>query len=217
VTSIAAKPILRGWIHAAYTPLVLAAVIVLVVLSPTGISTAAAVVFAFTALGLFGTSAVYHIGNGRMAQRVTAVLQRIDHANIFLIIAGTYTPLAVLLLPANSARNLLLIIWSGAILGLLVQLFWSKAPRWVYVPVYIALGWVAVAFMNQFAAVGGWALVALILGGGIAYTLGAVIYGMKRPNPSLKWFGFHEIFHTFTVIGFAYHIMAIFIAAIAAR
>jgi len=211
------KPKLRGWLHAGATPLVLLAAIVLVILMPTAVDRVAASVFGITALSLFGTSGVYHIGNGRMSRAVTAVLRRIDHANIFLIIAGTYTPLSVLLLPSSTARTLLAIVWSGALAGLLAHLFWMSAPRWVFVPVYIALGWVAVAFMNQFAYFGGPAIVALIVGGGLAYTVGAIIYGLKRPNPWPKWFGFHEVFHACTIVGFTCHTVAIFLAAIAAR
>jgi hemolysin III len=209
------KPKLRGWVHAVTTPFALAAGIVLIVLSPPVAGRVAAAVFTLTSLSLFGMSAIYH--RGRWSATVHAVLRRIDHANIFLIIAGTYTPLAVLLLEPHVARVLLLIVWGGAIAGLLAHLFWMNAPRWVYVPVYVALGWVAVAYMSQFWATGGPAVVWLVISGGIAYTAGAVIYGTKFPDPSPRWFGFHEIFHVLTVVGFTCHTIAIFIAAIAAR
>ncbi|WP_425956247.1 PAQR family membrane homeostasis protein TrhA [Xylanimonas sp. McL0601] len=209
------KPKLRGWIHAVTAPLALAAGIVLVVLSPPVAGKVAATVFMVTSLSLFGTSAVYH--RGQWSVKVAAALRRMDHANIFLIIAGTYTPLAVLLLPTRTATILLFIVWGGAVVGLLARVFWMSAPRWAYVPVYVALGWVAVAYMNQFWATGGPAVVWLVIAGGIAYTLGAVIYGTKFPNPSPRWFGFHEIFHALTVVGFTCHTVAIFIAALAAR
>jgi hemolysin III len=206
------KPKARGWIHAGATPLVLAAGIVLIVLSSPVVGKVAAAVFTATSLSLFGMSAIYH--RGRWSTRVAGVLRRIDHANIFLIIAGTYTPLSVLLLTRHNATVLLLIVWGGAGLGLLAHLFWMAAPRWVYVPVYVALGWVAVAYMHQFWQTGGPAIVWLVICGGIAYTLGAVIYGTKFPNPSPRWFGFHEIFHACTVLGFACHTVAIFIATL---
>ncbi|QAY63437.1 hemolysin III family protein [Xylanimonas allomyrinae] len=209
------KPRLRGWIHAVTAPLALAAGIVLVVLSPPVAGRVAATVFMVTSLSLFGTSAVYH--RGTWSTKVAAVLRRMDHSNIFLIIAGTYTPLAVLLLPSRTATVLLALVWGGSAVGLLARVFWMSAPRWVYVPVYVALGWVAVAYMGQFWASGGPAVVWLIIAGGIAYTLGAVIYGTKFPNPSPRWFGFHEIFHALTVAGFTCHTIAIFMAAIAAR
>lgn len=207
----AVKPRLRGWIHAGVAPLVLAASIVLVVLSPTPAAKWSTAVFGLSAVLLFGTSAVYH--RGRWSPRVQGVLRRLDHTNIFLIIAGTYTPLAVLLLPASTARILLIIVWSGALVGLLARVLWLGAPRWVYVPVYLALGWVAVAFLPQFWQSGGPAIVWLVAAGGLAYTVGAVVYGLKRPNPSPRWFGFHEIFHALTIAGFACHYVAIFLVA----
>ncbi|MEG3614489.1 PAQR family membrane homeostasis protein TrhA [Isoptericola haloaureus] len=208
------KPKLRGWIHAVTTPLALAASIVLVVLAEPVAGKVAAAIFGLSALMLFGTSAVYH--RGTWSPRVEAVLRRMDHANIFLIIAGTYTPLAVALLDQRSATILLTIVWSGAVAGLLARVLWMNAPRWLYVPVYVALGWVAVAYLGQFGATGGPAVVWLVAGGGLAYTLGAVVYGTKYPDPSPRWFGFHEIFHVLTVIGFACHTVAIYLASLAA-
>jgi hemolysin III len=139
-----------------------------------------------------------------------------DHTNIFLVISGTYTPLAVALLPADTARLLLVIVWAGALVGMLARIFWLGAPRWVYVPVYIALGWVAVWFLPTFwrAENGGPAVVWLVIAGGLAYTLGAVVYGLKRPNPSPRWFGFHEIFHLLTVVGFTCHYIAVTMAVL---
>lgn len=207
------KPRLRGWIHAGVAPFVLVASVILVVLSPTPAARWSTAVFGVTAVMLFGTSAFYH--RGRWSDRTAAVLRRLDHTNIFLIIAGTYTPLAVLLLPASTARTLLVVVWSGALVGLLARIFWLGAPRWVYVPVYVALGWVAVWFMPQFWESGGPTVVWLIAGGGLAYTVGAVVYGTKWPNPSPRWFGFHEIFHVLTVVGYGCHYAAVSIAAYA--
>jgi hemolysin III len=209
------KPKLRGWIHAGVSPFVLAAGIVLVALSPTSASRWANIVFAISAVLLFGTSAVYH--RGTWSPRTAAALRRMDHTNIFLIIAGSYTPLAVLLLPNDTARLLLIIVWSGALVGLLMRVFWLGAPRWLYVPIYVALGWVAVAFLPQFYRSGGPAVVWLVIAGGVAYTIGAVVYGTKWPNPSPRWFGFHEIFHSLTVAGYTSHYIAVSIATYALR
>ncbi|NLE71460.1 MAG: hemolysin III family protein [Actinomycetales bacterium] len=206
----AVKPRLRGWIHAGVAPFVLAAAIVLVALSPTTPARLANVVFGVSAVLLFGTSAVYH--RGRWSPRVAGVLRRMDHTNIFLIIAGTYTPLTVLLLDWPTKRNLLVIVWSGAFAGLLMRVFWLGAPRWLYVPIYVALGWVAVWFLPDFSDAGGPAVLWLVIAGGIAYTVGAIVYGLKRPNPSPRWFGFHEIFHALTVAGFTCHYVAVSIA-----
>src|SRR5690554_2347657 len=211
----AIKPRLRGWIHAGTAPFALAASIVLVALAPPVAPRLATAVFGLSAVLLFGTSAVYH--RGTWSPRVAAVLRRLDHTNIFLIIAGTYTPLAVVLLPEATARTLLLIVWSGALVGLLMRIFWLGAPRWLYVPIYLALGWVAVAYLGPLWTAGGAAVVWLILAGGLAYTAGAIIYGLKRPNPSPVWFGFHEIFHVLTVVGYTCHLVAVFLATLAAR
>ncbi|GIG28580.1 PAQR family membrane homeostasis protein TrhA [Cellulomonas marina] len=210
----AVKPRLRGWLHAGVSPLVLAACVVLVALAPTPAARWSTAVFGLSAVLLFGTSAVYH--RGTWSPRTAAVLRRLDHTNIFLIIAGTYTPLSVLLLPASTARTLLLVVWSGALAGVLARVLWLSAPRWVYVPVYVALGWVAVWFMPAFGRSGGDAVLWLVAGGGLAYTLGAVVYGLRRPDPSPRWFGFHEVFHALTVVGFACHFVAVAIATAAA-
>src|SRR6476620_11508292 len=202
----ALKPHLRGWIHAGTFPLALAAGIVLVCLAPTGTARLCAAVFGLTAAMLFGTSAVYH--RGTWSPRVQGVLKRLDHSNIFLIIAGTYTPFALLLLPPEQSRTLLLIVWAGALAGVLFRVLWVGAPRWLYTPVYVALAWVAVFYLGPLLHFGGVAIVTLIAVGGLLYTLGAVVYGIKRPNPSPRWFGFHEIFHTLTVAAFAVHYIA---------
>ncbi|EYR63665.1 DNA-binding protein [Actinotalea ferrariae CF5-4] len=208
------KPRLRGWVHAGATPLVVAASVALVVMAPTAGGKVTSAVFGISAVLLFGTSAVYH--RGTWSPRTGAVLRRLDHTNIFLIIAGTYTPLTWLLLPSPLDRNLLLVVWIGAVAGLLARVFWLHAPRWFYVPVYVAHGWVAVWFLPEFAASGGAVIAWLIGAGGLAYTVGAVVYGTKRPNPSPRWFGFHEIFHVLTVVGYGCHYVAVSIAVHAA-
>jgi hemolysin III len=206
----AAKPKLRGWIHAGSFPLVVAAGIVLVILAPEGRARIGAGIFAITAAMLFGTSALYH--RGTWSDTVRGLLKRMDHSNIFLIIAGTYTPFALLLLPPNQTRSLLLIAWIGAICGVLFRVFWVGAPRWLYTPIYVALGWVAVFYLKPLYQAGGAAVVILIAVGGLLYTLGAVVYGIKRPNPSPRWFGFHEIFHVLTVAAFVVHYIAVSMA-----
>lgn len=202
----AVKPKLRGWLHAGTSPLALAAGIVLICLAPAGKAKVGAVVFTVTAVLLFATSAVYH--RGTWSAKVHGVLKRMDHSNIFLIIAGSYTPFALTLLPWDQARTLLLIVWSGAIGGVLFRVFWVGAPRWLYTPIYVALGWVAIFYFGPLLKFGGPAIITLIAVGGGLYTLGAVVYGTKHPNPFPKWFGFHEIFHAFTVAAFVVHYVA---------
>ncbi len=197
----AVSPKLRGWLHAGTFPVSVAAGIVLVTLAP-GRARLPVAVFSLTAAMLFGVSALYHRGHWSPGTR--AVLKRLDHANIFLIIAGTYTPFTVLLLPSGPARVLLWLVWTGALAGVAFRVLWVGAPRWLYVPVYLALGWVAVMYLPDFLR-GGVAAFALLVIGGLLYTVGGVIYGIKRPNPSPRWFGFHEVFHALTVAAFIAH------------
>ncbi|WP_066584882.1 PAQR family membrane homeostasis protein TrhA [Cellulomonas timonensis] len=208
----AIKPRLRGWLHAGMFPLVVVASIVLVATAPTFTARWSCTVFGITSMLLFGTSGVYH--RGTWSPRVTGVLRRLDHSNIFLIIAGTYTPLAALLLPPRTRDILLIVVWSGAVLGLLARVLWLGAPRWVYTPIYVALGCVALGFLPQFwEAPGGVPAVWLIIACGVAYIAGAVVYALKRPNPSPRWFGFHEVFHALTIIGFTCTYVAVAIAS----
>ncbi len=141
-----------------------------------------------------------------------AILRRLDHSNIFLLIAGTYTPLGVVLLRGNDRILLLSLAWGGALIGILFRIFWVGAPRWLYTPIYLALGWVAIFWMGDFYQLGGASVVTLLAIGGGLYSIGAVIYGTKRPNPSPLWFGFHEIFHACTVAAFICHYVAVSIA-----
>jgi hemolysin III len=203
------KPKLRGWLHLGMFPAVLISGLVLTALASSTRARIACGIFVLTACLLFGVSALYHRGN--WSPRMDGVLRRLDHANIFLIIAGTYTPFA-LLLPKDEARTMLLIVWGGALMGVLFRVLWVGAPRWLYTPVYVALGWVAVFYLGPLLHFGGPAIVILIAVGGLLYTLGAVVYGTKRPNPSPRWFGFHEIFHAFTVAAFVCHYIAVSIA-----
>ena len=194
----------------------------LIVLSPTPTTRIGSALFAATALILFTVSAIYH--RGTWSPRTWNFLRRFDHSNIFLLIAGSYTPFALIFLEGSARTLLLSIVWTGAILGVVFRVFWTDAPRWLYVPIYIALGWAAVFFIPQFAdgarafdpaiAI---AVLALVAAGGILYTLGGVVYGLKRPNPFPRWFGFHEVFHTFTVLAFATHYVGVSLATYSLR
>ncbi|MBP6995584.1 MAG: hemolysin III family protein [Phycicoccus sp.] len=201
----AVKPKLRGWLHLGMAPLAFIAGLALIVFTDSRSARISAAVFTLTAVLLFGTSAIYH--RGTWGPKMNGFLKRFDHANIFLIIAGSYTPFA-LLLPPHQARTMLLIVWSGAILGVLFRVAWVGAPRWLYVPVYVALGWVAVFYLGPLLDAGGPVVISLIVAGGLLYSTGALIYGLKRPNPSPRWFGFHEIFHALTILAFITHYVA---------
>lgn len=209
-TIVETKPLLRGWIHTVMAPLALIGGIIIVIAAPTAADKISCAIFTVAGVLLFGNSGIYH--RGEWSPTTNAVLRRLDHANIFLVIAGTYTPLAVMLLPTSQATVLLWIVWIGAAVGLLARMFWLNAPRWVYVPIYLGLGWVAVGYLGSFYDSAGWAGVLLIILGGVAYSVGAVCYALKRPNPSPKWFGFHEIFHVCTVLGWGAHFAAVCVA-----
>ncbi|GAA1928671.1 PAQR family membrane homeostasis protein TrhA [Nocardioides marmoribigeumensis] len=197
------KPRLRGWLHAAIVPVTLAAGLVLVLTSAPGAARVGSAVFATSALVLFSVSATLH--RGRWGLRTNRLLTRLDHACIFLLIAGTYTPFTLLLLDGTRQVLMLSIAWGGALLGATFRVVWTGAPRWLYTPLYIALGWASVFFLGDFLARGGVTVVALIAAGGLLYTVGGVVYGLRRPNPIPSWFEFHEVFHAFTVVAFAAH------------
>jgi hemolysin III len=196
-----AKPKLRGWLHTVTSPVALAAGVVLIVLAPSGLATAAAAAYAVTSVVLFTTSAVYH--RGQWSPAAENRLKRVDHANIFLLIAGSYTPFAVLALTDETRIAVLCAVWGAAIVGVVFRVFWVGAPRWLYTLLYIGLGWAAGLFVPQLIHGAGVAAFVLIAVGGLLYTFGGVVYGLKRPNPSPRWFGFHEIFHACTVAAFA--------------
>ncbi|CAM5376742.1 hemeolysin-III related [Streptomyces sp. ADI98-12] len=205
------KPKLRGWLHAGMFPAVVIAGLALTAFTGSTRGRIACAIYALSACLLFGVSALYH--RGTWGTRGEAVLRRLDHANIFLIIAGTYTPLTMLLLPEAEGRWLLWGIWAAALAGILFRVFWVGAPRWLYTPCYIAMGWAAVFFLPDFMRAGGVAVLVLIVIGGLLYSVGGVIYGLKRPNPSPRYFGFHEVFHSLTLAAFAVHYIGISLVA----
>jgi hemolysin III len=202
---------MRGWLHAGTFPVAVVAGVVLVILAPSTEVRISAAIYSFTAALLFGVSAMYH--RGEWSDRTRDALKRFDHSNIFLIIAGTYTPFALILLPDGQAAILLALVWAGAVIGILFRVLWIGAPRWLYVPIYLALGWASVFWLPEFASNGGAAVITLIIVGGLFYTVGAIVYGTKRPNPSPRWFGFHEVFHALTLAAFASHHVGIWLAA----
>ncbi|WP_426241729.1 PAQR family membrane homeostasis protein TrhA [Nocardioides sp. LHG3406-4] len=216
------KPRLRGWSHAVVAPLAMAAGIVLVVLSPNATTRLGSAVFAGTAMVLFSVSAIYHRGN--WSPRVHELLRRFDHSNIFMLIAGTLTPFALLLLDGAEQWTMLAISWGGAFAGVGLKVFWGTAPRWLDAPIYIVLGWAPVFFFGDFLAGAmdygdtvGTAVITLVIVGGALYTLGGVVYGTKFPDPSPRWFGFHEVFHTFTILAFVTHYVGVSLATYSLR
>jgi hemolysin III len=210
-----AIPRLRGWLHATTAPLAVVAGVVLVALSPTPGIRIGSTLFALSAVILFTASATLH--RGGWSARTNAILTRLDHSSIFLLIAGSYTPFTLLLLRGSDRTTLLWVAWGGAAAGIAFRVLWSTAPRWVYTPIYIALGWAAVVFAGDFVRNGTPGVVLLLALGGLLYTVGAVVYGLRRPNPVPSWFGFHEVFHALTVVAFAAHYTGISMATYALR
>ncbi|MEU6040202.1 hemolysin III family protein [Actinomadura sp. NPDC047616] len=203
----AVKPKLRGWLHAGTFPLALVAGLVLVALGPTLGARLCAAVYALTSALLFGVSAAYH--RGRWSERVGDWLRRFDHANIYLIIAGTYTPFAYLILEGAVRAIVLSVVWAGATAGVLFRVLWIRAPRWLYTALYIGLGWVAAFFVPQFLDGTGVTVAILVALGGVLYSIGGLVYGLRRPDPSPRWFGFHEVFHALTVAAYILQYIAV--------
>lgn len=203
-----ARPRLRGWLHLGTAPLAVIAGIILVGFAPTTAARAASAIYALSAVLLFSTSATYHIG--RWSPRTAAVLRRLDHANIYLIIAGTYTPFVLLVLDGPQITAMLALIWGCATAGILFTLVWLHAPRWLSTGLYVALGWIALLFLPDLIRGVAPVPLLLLLAGGILYSLGALVYALKRPDPFPRWFGFHEIFHALTLVAFTSQYIAVF-------
>ena len=206
------KPRLRGVLHqwAFFVSVIAGAVLVLV--APAGRATLATTIYALTVAGLFGVSAVYHRVNW-VSAAARRWMRRLDHSMIFLLIAGTYTPFALLALHGGLATAILVTVWAGALTGIVFNLVWVDAPKWLTAITYVALGWVAiVAFPSMFDELGVTATLLVALGG-ILYTLGAIVYATRRPDPAPAVFGYHEIFHALVIAAAAlqYAVIAFFV------
>ncbi len=201
-----ARPRLRGWLHTGAAPLALVLGTLLFPFVSTARGVFAVSVFTLCSIILFGMSALYHRFDWK--PRTKAVLRRFDHANIFLLIAGTYTPLALLALPPEKGWLLFGLVWGISVVGIVFNVAWITAPRWLYVALYLVTGWIAVMYIVDLvhASVG---MMVLVVVGGLIYTGGAVVYALKRPNPWPNTFGFHEIFHAGTVAAWVCHWAAI--------
>ena len=203
----ALKPRLRGVLHEAAFAVSLVTGTALVCLADGARARTAAVVYAVSVALLFGTSAAFH--RGSWEGRSYTVMQRLDHSTIFILIAGTYTPFALLLLEGAARWTVFGIVWGGALLGVVLRNAVRRPARWLFVALYLALGWVALGVLPQLHDTGGLAVVVLLLAGGVLYSAGAVVYALRRPDPSPRWFGFHEVFHAFTLAAFVTHYIAV--------
>jgi hemolysin III len=207
---------MRGWLHTYAFFAALVAGVVLCSIAATRPGWAplvSCVVYSLTVCGLFGTSALYH--RRVWSERGYQIMRRMDHSMIFLFIAGTYTPFCALLLAPRPATVMLALVWGGALAGVAVKVAWPHAPRWVSAPLYLALGWVAVAMLPQILHGGGVTALVLLLVGGAIYSVGAVFYALRKPNPWPTVFGHHEFFHACTLVAAICHHVAIYFALFA--
>ncbi|SDK95564.1 PAQR family membrane homeostasis protein TrhA [Lentzea albidocapillata] len=208
------RPRLRGWLHFWSFIASVATGATLIALAASTVSARAALatsVYGLTVLGLFGVSALYHRVTWK-SDRVRTWMKRMDHSMIFVFIAGTYTPFALLAMNPGTGSTVLWVVWIGALLGVTLKLAWPHAPRWLGVPIYIALGWVAVFVLPELLHHAGVAALVLLLVGGALYTVGAVFYATRWPNPWPQVFGYHEFFHAATVVAAICHYIAIWLA-----
>jgi hemolysin III len=204
--AVPAKPLLRGVLHEVAAALALAAWIVLVVLSPPGRPRTAAAIYGASLFALFLASALYH--RPVWPARARLVMRRIDHSAIFLLIAGTYTPMC-LLLPGRTGSTLLAVVWGGAALGVVRAVAWPRAPRLLSAAIYVLLGWVVLPALPALRAGIGDGALALLFAGGVLYTMGAAIYATRRPDPFPSVFGYHEVFHALVVAAAACHLAVV--------
>jgi len=198
-----AKPRLRGVSHQWGFVVSLAAGAALVTLAPHGRATVAAVIYAGAVSALLGTSALYHRVDWRPAAR--RWVRRLDRSMIYVLIAASYTPFALLALHGTLATVVLVVVWSGASGGVALQLLWPDHPKWVAVLVSIALGWVVAITLTQLPHTIGWLAIGALAFSGVLYTAGAVIYARERPNPRPGVFGYHELFHALVLAAAAIH------------
>ncbi|HUQ60953.1 PAQR family membrane homeostasis protein TrhA [Lentzea sp.] len=208
------RPRLRGWLHLWSFVASVATGAALIAAAASTVSAKAALatsVYGITVLGLFGVSALYHRVTWQ-SERVRTWMKRLDHSMIFVFIAGTYTPFALLAMNPGTGRVVLTVVWIGALLGVTLKLAWPHAPRWLGVPIYIALGWVAIFVLPELLHHAGVAALVLLLVGGALYTVGAIFYATRWPNPWPQVFGYHEFFHAATVVAAICHYIAIWLA-----
>jgi hemolysin III len=206
------RPRLRGVSHQYAFFVSLACGAALILGASAGRATAAAAIYAGAVSALLGTSALYHRVTWR--PRARRWMRRLDHSMIFVLIAGTYTPVALLALHGGVARSVLIVVWAGAALGTLLKLVWIEQPKWLVAAIYRALGWVSVVVFDQLPGTIGWLGCAGLAVGGLLYTAGAIVYARQRPNPVPGVFGYHEVFHALVIAAAALHYAVIAFAVL---
>ncbi|HXQ01143.1 MAG TPA: hemolysin III family protein [Solirubrobacteraceae bacterium] len=195
------KPKLRGVSHQYAFFVSLGCGVALILAASSGRARLAACIYALAVSALLGTSALYHRVTWR--PRARRWMRRLDHSMIFMLIAGTYTPVALLALKGSLATTILIVLWAGALGGVIFKLLWIDAPKWLFAGIYVALGLVSAAVFGELPSAIGWLGVAGLAAGGLLYVLGAVVYASGRPNPWPKVFGYHEIFHALVIVAAA--------------
>jgi hemolysin III len=206
------RPRMRGWLHLfAFFGAIVAAAALIPLAAVEGARAGFSVaLYCLTICGLFGISALYH--RRRWSPRGWKIMKRLDHSMIFLFIAGTYTPFALLAVHQPTGYWVLALVWAGALAGVVLKLSWPTAPRWVGVPLYLGLGWVAVFVLTDILQIAGVASMVLLAAGGVLYTAGGIAYGIKKPNPWPGVFGYHEVFHAMTIVAASCHYIAVYFA-----
>ena len=208
------KPRLRGWIHVYAAVVAFIAGAALVSVSWSLQSTRAGIatlIYTLTIVAMFAVSGAYHRVNWK-SDTARKWMKRADHSMIFIFIAGSYTPFAVVAMPPATGKLVLAIVWGGAIAGVALKMWWPSAPRWVGVPLYLLLGWVAIGFASTILQGAGVTAMVLLAAGGALYSVGAVLYALKWPDPWPETFGHHEFFHACTVAAAICHYIAIWFA-----
>ena len=206
------KPRLRGVSHQYAFFISLACGVALILAASGGRARMAAAIYAAAVSALLGTSALYHRVTWR--PRARRWMRRLDHSMIFVLIAGTYTPVALLALKGSAAATILIVVWAGAVGGVVFKLVWIDAPKWLFALVYVALGWVSLVVIGQLPTAIGWLGVAGLAAGGLLYTAGAIVYASGRPDPSPRVFGYHEVFHALVLAAAALHYAVIAFAVL---
>ncbi|MDZ4662980.1 MAG: hemolysin III family protein [Pseudomonadota bacterium] len=201
------KPLLRGHFHQGAFFFSLGACAMLIAKSHELVSIISMLIYSLSLCGLFGISALYHRVQWSTERR--AWMRRLDHSSIFVLIAGSATPICLLALSRESASRVLVFIWIATVMGVIQSLFWVNAPKWLSAVLYVSVGWMVAPYLREFHATLGIAKVTLLLLGGLVYTIGALVYAFRYPNPSPRYFGYHEIFHLLVIVGAAFHFVVI--------
>jgi hemolysin III len=207
VTAARAKPLLRGVLHQVSFFVALAVGALVVAFADGTRATVSAAIFAASVVAMLGASALYH--RVTWSPTVRPWMRRVDHAGIYVLIAGTYTPVGLIVVHGVLRNIVLVIVWSGAAAAILLKFIWVRAPKWVSAATGLAVGWAGVAAMPQVVQNAGWPAFALLAAGGLAYSAGAVVYAIRRPDPAPDVFGYHELFHALTIVAVACQYVAI--------